>query len=271
MAAAIGAARGAITYGIHEEVFTNLPGAKVAVALVEIIVQKSPKAKAEQNWLSGHKQQTIARFIDRYPNPNDVMISRVMTAWRELFVTFLAGPDKRCTLEPLFERVAREAQKVIDSQGQAKPAKANLGKISNIVDLVNCTSIDHEVPIGVMDFANLHERLTLRYGQEGERFTAMGDPTEHIVDPHHLVLADEQGILSWLWTYRVGERVCLKPQETPAQALICVDQVDADASDPEQALDDFLTHLPQIGGRGVKIGVLSRENPTLSIDPARLA
>lgn len=261
------------TYSIDPEVFKLLPTARVGVALVEIAVERQPKSKAHQNFISELKQSTVQNFLKKYPEL-DYKETQTCKVWANVFERFAdvdAAEEKVCTIQNLFRRIAQEAGKIKQARidGKKEP-KADLGRVSNVVDLCNMVSVQTETPMGVMDYNSLSGDMKLRYGQEGETFVGLRNPTVYPVKPSHLVISDSARILAWLWTYKVGENVCVRESQEPAMMMVCADQPSSEAGDAEEAIRQFLKGIEVLGGKGHYVGVLSQESPTLTVDPSLL-
>lgn len=259
-----------IHYGIDSKVFNTLPEAQVGVGIIKMTVKRDLN-KEEKIFISNLRQNVVQSFMKKYSDL-DYLSGNTCKTWKKVFEGFNVNDDKICcTIQNLFKRVAQQGEKILEARKlNKKEPKADLGKvISNIVDICNCVSIETETPIGVMNYINLQGDLALRYGTEGETFLALGN-TKHKVESSHLVISDTKKILSWLWTFKVGQDVIVEPSEQPVVMLVCADQPSDSSGNAKLAVQKIINAVKELGGQGQFIGVLNKDNSKLKIDPSIL-
>ena len=258
-----------LTYRIDSEIFKKFPDARVGVGLARIIVEKTPSDKVAAEFLSNLKQGVVQKFIKDGITSENYLETSACQSWRRVFTTYGVSDDKQCTLNHLFKRTAAEAKKILEAAEQGKKKKADMPRISNVVDLCNCIAIETHTPMGILDVNNISEGLTLRYGKDSEIFTAIGDTAAQVVQPSHIVLADHQGVLAYLWTHKVSERACVRGDESKKEAayvLVCSDQAEKEAGDARAAVNRFFECLPKINGEGAVLGVADKDHPEVHFE-----
>lgn len=271
--------------GIAQEIFERFPTAKVSFSIVEVMVMGKTKGD-QQKFISEYKQRIVRESTERGINLENYQNTRVCASWNRVFSTFNAGDDKKSTIENLLKRVCEEADKVEKAKATGKTnAKADLGHISNFVDLYNCISIDTLTPMGALDLSTVNGDITIRMGKEGETFVPLArERIEYEVKPDHVVYADNKNILTWLWNYRDAAHCCVPKDsgDKPTYILLFADQADSSEEaksmpiwerpgDVDTAIDLFKQHLGRIGGRWVTSETLTKEKPEVVIDLSSLS
>lgn len=260
------------TITINPEIFEKFPGTKVGFLLAEINVH-SPKSGAVYKALSQLKQDVVLKTLESGINEYNYRDLRVCQSWRNVFQTFDVEEDKVSTIETLLKRVSKEVEAVKAGK------KANLGRISNIVDLYNCISIQTLTPMGALDFSKIKGNVQLRFGRSGETFTPLGkEKVTYPVTDKQVVYADDDSILTWLWNYRDAAHCCV-PNESPAgersYILLFADQ--AEQGNPETGkinnpgnVEDSIASLkellPIIDGSCLESGFLDIKNPSVTLE-----
>lgn len=258
-------------YRIAGEFFERFPTARVGVGLVKIIIESKPKDKGVDGYLSSIRQEQVREFINTSSSPEKdgfVAWQKVFSSWSKVFKTYGVSEDRACTLVPLHQRIAREAAKIMKAEANGKNMKADLGRSLNIVTLCNYISMCTRTPMGVIDLGQIQGDITLRSGKKGEKFTPIGEPATYEVENSHVALADDIGVITWLWVHKIGERCCIRESADakPVYVLVCSDQAEEGAGDAEGAIKKFVADLSKIKGEGVFLGVADKQHPEVIID-----
>jgi DNA/RNA-binding domain of Phe-tRNA-synthetase-like protein len=66
-----------------------------------------------------------------------------------------------------------------------------LPRVNSLVDIINWCSLESQLPFGLYDRANVHGRVELRLGREGEEYAGIRKDTVHVAG--RLTLADDEG------------------------------------------------------------------------------
>jgi len=191
-----------LSLSISPAILEKFPDAKLACALIKIVVQDSKKIKNPQaNYLSNLKQQVVKHLMDLGIDKTNYETLGVCKSWNKIFDLMQVHDGKKSTIINLLKRASNE----IDKLKQEK--KADLGKISNFVDFYNCLSINELTPMGAFDASQIEGDIILRFGQVGETFQGLGKSEIEQVKVSHVVYADDKSILTWLWNYRDASHV----------------------------------------------------------------
>jgi len=92
---------------------------------------------------------------------------------------------KQVGLDPTKTRPSSEALLRRVRKGDALP------RINSLVDIVNWCSLESQLPFGLYDSANIHGRVSLRLGREGEEYAGIRKDVVHVAG--RLTLADDEG------------------------------------------------------------------------------
>ncbi len=109
-------------------------------------------------------------------------------AWRKAFKAMGLDPTKTRSSG---EAIVRRLQK-----GDSLP------DINPIVDVYNCLSAKHAIPIGGQDVTKLSGAVRLRFSHPPERFIRLGGVEPEPVDEGEVVYADDSQVLCSKWNYR---------------------------------------------------------------------
>jgi DNA/RNA-binding domain of Phe-tRNA-synthetase-like protein len=274
MAAAISAQ----TLSVHvaPEIFNQFPDAKVAFSLIEVILKNGKKLKgAEAAYISDFKQRVVRQLMDQGVDKASFENLQVCRSWNQVFSSMKAGDGKQSTIVNLLRRAVGEIDKLKEGK------KADLGKISNFVDLYNCVSLDQLTPMGAFDLSAIRGNIQLRFGQPGETFTGLGRTatTENVQDTH-VVYADDASVLTWLWNYRDAAHVSV-PDDSAGQrayVLLFADQAHQGGGsvlerpgDAQAAIEAASREVANIGGRVLLTDCLSKDRPRSTLDLSHLS
>jgi len=92
---------------------------------------------------------------------------------------------RRVGIDPTKTRPSSEALLRRVRKGDALP------RINSLVDIVNWCSLESQLPFGLYDSANIHGRVSLRLGREGEEYAGIRKDVVHVAG--RLTLADDEG------------------------------------------------------------------------------
>ena len=135
----------------------------------------------------------------------------------------------------------------------------SLWNISNIVDLYNYCSVKYLLPMGGYDLMKIKGEIQIRYGKDNEDFQAIGQTKTQPVTPHHIVYADQEKILCWLWNHKDSLFSCI--DEETKEAIFFIDSADVPHHfTVEEACQGLKAHLQNIGSQVHKMMVLDRHH-----------
>ncbi len=279
-----------LTVKIEPSIFEKFPNAKISFLLLSVpVLLKKSQSNAEQKFLSNLKQASVQQLVDVEVTPDNYQALRVCQSWKEVFGTFQAE-GKASTIENLLRRAATEGDKIRKGQ------KADVGSISNFVDLYNSVSRSTLTPMGATDVAKIAQdeqgqaEISLRFAKEGEGFVPLGrDAVRVDLTPTSVVYADQKAILTGFWNWRDSEHCCVPPESqknadgsfAPEYILLVADQAEQDGGalekpiherpgDAEEAILRSKDLLHNIGGTWYTMDVLSASRPEVTLDLSKI-
>jgi DNA/RNA-binding domain of Phe-tRNA-synthetase-like protein len=115
-----------------------------------------------------------------------------ISSWRKAYAGFGAKPSKhRCAVEALLRAILK---------------RKSLPRINSLVDLCNCVSVRHVLPIDVMDLDNVEGDISVRFAQGDERFLPLGSRQLEHPNPGEVIYSDGVDVLGRRWNWRKSEK-----------------------------------------------------------------
>ncbi len=143
------------------------------IGLNEITVEKSMDGWEEL-------EQSMFERIRSSITLDDIKDDPLFRSYRDLYWAFGMDPTKlRVSSEALLRRIVNGL---------------NLWRISNVVDVVNVTSPNHKIPIGLVDVSKVTGSLQVRVARKGEKFVRIGG-VEKVCRGREIVLSDDEKIV----------------------------------------------------------------------------
>jgi lysyl-tRNA synthetase class 2 len=169
-----------VEFSIDAEVSSKYAGLNIGV--VEGTCAKNEIADENAFLLLKAEAEKAARAIDPLSaHPN-------ISAWRSAFKKFGADPTKtRSSGESLSRRIQKGG---------------GIPRINAIVDIYNCISVLHTIPVGGQDAEKIEGGVSLRIARGGEKFTPLGAQSAAPVDAGEAIYSDSQKVLCSKWNYR---------------------------------------------------------------------
>lgn len=206
------------------------------------------KVESEHKYVNDLKLN-LEKYIDKLEITNtNFTTHQDIIRWQQIYrKDFCVKPSNfRSSIESLLRRILRGK---------------GIWNISSIVDLYNCCSLHNLLPMGAYDLKKINGEIQLRYGKENEVFLPLG--SEEIIPVHerHIVYADAEKILCWLWNHKDSR---LSSIDTNTQdAIFFVDAAfHPQTSSVQNAINSLSYHLEQIGCRPGISGILDAQVPT---------
>ncbi len=167
-------------FSIDDAVLEQFPQAAVGYLVADL----SAKVTDGGRELLDDAVQTL---IQKGVTPDTLSAQPEIAVWREAFKSFGVKPSKYLSsIEALAKRALKD-----------KPAQ-----VSPIVDIYNAISLKNLVSMGAFDLDKLHGDIVVRYGHVGESALLLGIEKPVTVEPAHVIFADEQQVITWLWNHR---------------------------------------------------------------------
>ena len=132
-----------------------------------------------------------------------------------------------------------------------------------VVDLYNACSVRNMLPLGAYDISKLDSSITLRFGGAGEKFYPLGGGIVD-VEENHIVYADDNKVLTWLWNHKDSENCCI--DNDTQQAIFFADSAYSDELIAvDTAINDLATVLEFFGCKILQRGLLNTDKPCSSV------
>ncbi len=141
----------------------------------------------------------------------------------------------------------------------------NMWNISNIVDLYNVCSVKSLLPMGGYDLEKISGDITIRYGREHEIFESLGEKQTQPVASNHVVYADAEKVLCWLWNHKDSKRSCI--DAGTKNVVFFIDSVGTPEHwSVEESAAYLVQHLQKLGADVKLSTVADSDNPEVKID-----
>jgi lysyl-tRNA synthetase class 2 len=226
-------------------VLEKYPQTQIGYVVAKGIVQKSHPIVDDLKQKLPQVVQSMGLTKENYQQHPAIV------GWRHIFTDDfkITDPNCRSSVEALLARIV----------GGKK-----LWNISTVVDLYNCCSVASLLPMGGYDLSAISGDITLRYAKEGEVFLPLGSEDIILTQPNHIIYADNQNVLCWLWNYRDSRVSAIK--ETTTDLIFFLDSAfDTGHWSMQEALEYFTKNLAQIDMRVTDSGILSKEHNSYMI------
>ena len=211
---------------IDERIFVQYPDTTIGYLTADVSV------KLTDPYVATVKQSLSQRLKRLGITAQNVADHPDITSWRSIYRHCGVKPNEyRSSVESLLRRVTR---------GQ------EIWRISNVVDLYNAVSVLTLLPMGGYDREKISGNLRLRYGITGESFHPLGSQETIAVHNSHIVYADDEKVVCWLWNHR-DSRLSVIDEHTQ-HAVFFIDAACIPHACPvEEALTMLAQHLSGIG------------------------
>jgi lysyl-tRNA synthetase class 2 len=170
--------------------------------------------------------------------------------WRKAYAAFGAKPKKhRSSVESLY-RMTLE--------------RKDLRPINKLVDIYNCVSLMHMVPVGGDDLAQVDGDIELRFARGDETFLPLGSSEVQGVREGEVIYADGREVLCRRWNWRESEKTKMT-EETRDVLLECEGLPPVTAEIIKQIIMDLSRLVQDYCGGAIEIGVLGVTNSELEL------
>jgi len=220
---------------IQDEILERYPEVQIGYLVAKVKISKiDPFVEKLKKGLSERVEKEDLNLANYVLHPN-------ISIWRKIYEEDMGVKAKtyRSSIEALLRRVLKGK---------------GLWNICNIVDLYNCVSIMSLLPMGGYDLDRVKGDIEIRYGKEGESFLALGEKKRVDVKPSHIVYADAENVMCWLWNHK-DSAITSIGKETKT-VLFFIDGFDHEAVN--SALQHLSENLKQIHGIVLESGILNR-------------
>lgn len=225
---------------IENRLLENYPEVHIGFLVAQVEVRKlSPEVESLKQQLASHLQNLGM-------NATNFTIHPKIAVWRSIYENAFQVKPKtyRSSIESLLRRVLT---------GQ------ELWRICNVVDLYNCCSILSLLPMGGYDLDKISGDIHIRYGNSGEVFYPLGGKEKVSVQSNHVVYADGEKVLCWLWNHKDSKETAI--DENTKKVVFFIDGFSQE--EVEKGLKTLAEYLKLIGCIPSQNGVLHKNNPLL--------
>jgi lysyl-tRNA synthetase, class II len=228
---------------IAKEIFSKYPETNIGYVIANIEVKKSdPNVDVLKNNLSINLKNFGITNNNYSKHPNIIN-------WRKVFKDFEVSSDYRCSAEALVRRIVTNNK---------------MWNISSIVDLYNCCSVLSMIPMGGYDLEHIKGDIVVRYGLLTDNFDPLSQKEQINIDPKHIIYADDEKVICWLWNYKDSKISAIN--NNTKQAIFFLDSAFAlKHISMEQAIAAFETNLVKLGAVILDDGVLNINNQETKI------
>lgn len=220
---------------IDKEIFEQYPQVEIGYLIAQVSIRKS------HPFVENLKQSLGEHLRNQGIHPTNFVIHPNIALWRGIYEENFGVKAKtyRSSIEALLRRVVTGKE---------------IWNICNVVDLYNCCSILSLLPMGGYDMNKINGDIKIRYAKEGELFLGLGEREKIKASSRHVVYADDQRIMCWLWNYKDSSETCI--DENSKDVVFFIDGFEHNKV--QTALQQLAENLEQIQCVPLKTGVLNK-------------
>jgi lysyl-tRNA synthetase class 2 len=165
--------------------------------------------------------------------------------WRNAYALFGAKPKKhRSSVESLY-RMTLEGR--------------DLRSINKLVDIYNCVSLRHMVPVGGDDLAQVEGDILLGFAKGDEPFFPLGSDGLQTAREGEVVYTDEREVLCRRWNWRESEKTKMT-EETQDVLLVSEGLPPVTAEEIEHVVSDLNRIIQEYCGGETDVDILGVAN-----------
>lgn len=227
---------------IEEQILKKYPSVQIGYLVAQVAIKKTdPFVESVKQGLQSHLQEQGLNATNFTTHP-------AIATWREIYENqFHVKPKTyRSSVESLLKRVLTGKE---------------LWNICNVVDLYNCCSILSLLPMGGYDIRKISGDIHFRFGKTNETFRGLGERESVAVHPDHVVYADEQRVICWLWNHKDSAETCI--DESTESVLFFIDSFDLDRV--QSALEFLRDSLEKTGCTLLESGILNQTHSQVEL------
>lgn len=227
-------------FGYSADLLAQFPTV-VAGAAFAVNVDNQSDETATEALIRAQEEAVKAQF-ESFPLSSDPHIS----SWRSAYSRFGVKPTQyRCAVEALLRHVVK---------GGTVP------RINKLVDLCNCVSMKHVLPVAAYDLDHISGPVEVRFARGDEPFLPLYATDVEYPQLGEVVYTDDEGALSRRWAWRQADRAKTTPATT--KALLTTEGVnDIEASAIEAAMKELVSLVREYCGGQVSWSLLDRDHP----------
>jgi len=184
-------------------------------------------------------EDTVTAVRDSGITKENIADAPSVRLWRGIYSHCGVKPNKyRSSLESLLRRFLKESYRPIHT----------------VVDLYNYVSLANLLPMGGYDSSRVSGGIRLRYAKQGDRFVSLGGESIEVI-PTHIVYADDEEVICWMWNHRDATKTMITPHTT--SGIFLIDGAGVEAPKRIRSALKMLTDgLIQLGAIPTNSGIL---------------
>ena len=223
---------------IEPEVLEKYPEMEIGYLVAKVSVKRSDPFVEEL------KKSLAKRLEEEGINATNFAVHPSISFWRKIYEEdfLVKAKTYRSSIEALLRRVVTGKE---------------IWNICNVVDLYNCCSIFSLLPMGGYDLKKISGDISIRYAKEGESFLALGQREKIVAKSNHVVYADDQRMICWLWNHKDAAETCI--DEGSTDVVFFIDSFDE--AKVQLALELLKENLKKIECAPLESGILNRASP----------
>lgn len=206
-------------FKISDKVFEQFP-----TYIVGVVVARNVDNVGKSKRIKKLLHQSIDVIKQQFPGIDEISNHPSIKVWRESFAKLGLGP--------------KEFPSSIDAMVTRIVKKGDFPFINKVVNLANSVGLKYLVPLGVHDIDKLKGNIQIRFSEEGDIFTPMGQSETEVVEPGEIVYADDLEVRTRKWVWRQGEKAKIFPDSKTVFFPIDGFQ-DVNPKDVSKARDDL--------------------------------
>jgi len=135
----------------------------------------------------------------------------------------------------------------------------DLRPINKLVDIYNCVSLMHMVPVGGDDLSRVEGDILLRFAKGDEPFSPLGSEEAQTARKGEVIYADNREVLCRRWNWRESDKTRMK-EETHDVLLVSEGLPPVTAEEIEHIVSDLSRMIQQYCGGKTDSDVLGITN-----------
>lgn len=164
--------------------------------------------------------------------------------WRKAYAFFGAKPKKHLSSVESLYRMTLEGR--------------NLRPINKLVDIYNCISLMHMVPVGGDDLSRVEGDILLRFAKGDEPFSPLGFDEPQTARKGEVIYADNREVLCRRWNWRESDKTKMT-EDTREVLLVAEGLPPVSAQNIDQVVEDLAQLVEKYCGGETNRNVLSAE------------
>lgn len=223
---------------IEREVLERYPDAEIGYLVAQVSVKNS------DTHVDALKRMLGKDLADKGINATNFVIHPSLSKWRKIYEDDFQVNAKtyRSSIEALVRRIVTGKE---------------IWNINSVVDLYNCCSVFSLLPMGGYDLKKISGTITIRFASEQEPFYPLGAKEKIEAKSNHVVYADDQRVICWLWNHKDARETCI--DEDSETVIFFIDSFES--AGLQKALSELAEHLKKIGGIPSETGILNKASP----------